>query len=299
LTNVTRRTEGPTRVSDAEDFVAWYLGDMTARCPDLLTAAQERTLGEAFRAGDSAAGEQLMLHNWRLVVSLAMRYRNRGVELEDLIQLGNLGLWETVRRWEPERGLRFSTYAVIWIHQYLGRGVADMGRTIRVPAHASTLWGKMRRLGVEDDEPGIVAELVDGGVGTLEALQGPGGQVPLSLSSIVWDSADGDDVLLADRLVDEQDVEAEAEADWLIGAMAKLLEEAGLTERERYVVARRFGVGDEPGATLDTLAKELGVTRARIGQVEIDALYKLRQCPARARLASWLKGGEEGGGHVF
>jgi RNA polymerase sigma factor (sigma-70 family) len=265
---------------------------MTARCPELLTAEQERALGEAYQAGDSDAGEQLVLHNWRLVVSLAVRYQRRGVDLEDLVQIGNLGLWHAVQQFRPELGYRFSTYAVWWIRQYIQRGTEDQGRTIRMPAYVYTLLGKARRLGVEDAEPAIVAELVDGGVGTIEALQGPGCQVPLSLSSIVWDSADGENVLLSERLVDEQDVEAEAEEDWLCGAIEELLDCAELTERERYVVQRRFGLGEDRGATLDVLARELRVTRERIRQVETDALYKLRRCPARARLASWLRGGD-------
>jgi RNA polymerase primary sigma factor len=239
---------------------------------------ERRELERTARAGDDAR-QRFIQANLRLVVSIAKRYRNSGLPLLDLVQEGNLGLMRAVDKFEHERGFKFSTYATWWIRQSIARGIADKGRTIRVPAHVLDALSSIarasgelnRRFGREptDEElaeaTGIdVARLIDYREAERDVL---------SLSTPLGDEGDAE---LGDLLPDAQAANpfdataASLERD----VVDRVLEM--LSERERKVIELRYGLGGRPPQTLEDLSREFEVTRERVRQIEAKALTKLR-----------------------
>ena len=246
----------------------------------LLTHEEELDLGRRARAGDTRARARLIEKNLRLVVSVAKKYRGMGLPFEDVIQEGNLGLIMAAERFDPELGNRFSTYAIWWIRQAIGRAIEDKGRAIRVSAHVQ---GKVRKatrtrnelsatLGREpaDEE---VAERLGWTVGEVQTLSG------LHL-----------DVLSLDRLVGAEDGSAEfgefvedERASEVAEAVIREMENTrlqesmvGMSARERHVLVRRYGLDDRVPATLTELGNELGITRERVRQLQRNAERRLR-----------------------
>jgi RNA polymerase primary sigma factor len=246
----------------------------------LLTHEEELDLGRWARAGDARARARLIEKNLRLVVSVAKRYRGMGLPFEDLIQEGNLGLMKAAERFDPELGNRFSTYAIWWIRQAIGRAIEDKGRAIRLPTHAQ---GKARkaarvrnelsaRLGGEpaDEE---VGESLGWTVREVRAVTG------LLLDVVSLDrpvGAEDDSTELSEFVKDEQASEVSE-------AVIRDMENTRLKEsmrempaRERHVLVRRYGLDDRESATLAELSDELGVTRERVRQLQRNAERRLR-----------------------
>ena len=262
------------------DNVQRYLADIGTH--PLMSAEEERATAERARAGDFAARQQMIERNLRLVVSIAKRYAHRGLPLLDLIEEGNLGLIHALEKFEPERGFRFSTYATWWIRQAVERAVMNQARTIRLPVHVLRELRHMtyaRRHLEAESESGAeirvedIAHLTGRPVEVVhDVLQL--GAWPASLDAPL--DADPDSTL-GDLLSDiaSEVPETTATRHELEQRVHVWLER--LDERHRHVIERRFALEHQSYATLDELADELGLTRERVRQMQLEALKQLRQ----------------------
>jgi RNA polymerase primary sigma factor len=273
-----------------------YLNEFSVQ--SLLTAEEELQLGrEIFEGGEKAiaAKDKLIITNLRLVVSIARKYQGHGLELPDLIQEGNLGLIKAVGKWDYRRGLRFSTYATWWIRQFIGRAIADQGKTIRLPVHLRDTLRKISKARAEftntnGREPDL-AELAC----EVKVLRRRKGELGLSTQSIGTHSLEQalqaaqiqpvsmtcqvgtTDESLEDSLVDRQSINPEdaviiAETSAQIQRILK-----AIPTRERRVLKLRFGLEDGIEHSLSECGEKLGVTRERIRQLQIRGLRLLRQ----------------------
>jgi len=238
--------------------------------------------------GDKDAANAMAQANLRLVVSVARRYLNRGLPLEDLIAEGNIGLLRAVQKYEWQRGYRFSTYAVWWIRQAITRAIADKGRTIRLPVHVGeALTKRSKAVGQLTTELGRepTPEELDAVLGADASFIGAAvvaAQAPLSLGMAVGE--DGEEQLV-DFLPDEAAVTPEEGAVRRVSAEeTRQVMNDVLTEREREVLKLRFGLDGSSPESLDVVGRRLGVTRERARQIEAEALRKLRRPTVAARL---------------
>jgi RNA polymerase primary sigma factor len=269
----TSTTRGLERPSETPDLIPGYFAHIDKG--KLLTHAEEIDLSKRAKTGDKGARQRLIEKNLRLVVSVAKKYRGMGLPFEDLIQEGNIGLMKAVEKFDPDRGWRFSTYATWWVRQAVQRAVADKGRTIRVPVHRGDKLRKMARAYNElssemESEP--TDEEVAGRLGwSVEDVR--------DLKGSLWDasslnqplSSDADATEIGELIEDERASEVagavigEMEMDWLADAVEKL------PERHRYVLIKRYGLGEEEAATLAQLSEELGISRERVRQLQREA----------------------------
>jgi RNA polymerase primary sigma factor len=263
------------------DALGTYLREI-GRHP-LLTAADEVALAKRIEKGDEEATVRMVSSNLRLVVSIARRYRSTGVPLLDLIQEGNLGLLRAVEKFDWRKGFKFSTYATWWIRQAIQRGVADRGRTVRLPVHIHEQLVRLRRerreleatLGREAT-PDELARAA--GMSTARVLQLLGaGLAPVSLETPVGDSGE---TTIGDFVSDERE-ELFTDVMRTVGRMELERALSTLPDRERMILALRFGLTGEEPMTLERIGERFGLTRERIRQLEAKALAKLRH-PSRS-----------------
>ena len=272
-----------------EDPVRMYLKEI-GNVP-LLTTEQEVELAKRVEAGDEEAKKQLTEANLRLVVSIAKKYVGRGMPFLDLIQEGNMGLMKAVDKFDYTKGYKFSTYATWWIRQAITRGIADTGRTIRVPVHMVETINKtlrmtrtlLQELGREPTPEEIAAEMNVSVSRVREVLKIS--RDPVSLDTPIGEE---DDSHLGDFIEDDSALSpADSAAFSMLRAeLATALE--SLTDRERQVVKLRFGLEDGRARTLEEVGKEFNVTRERIRQIEAKALRKLRHPSRSKRLKDFL-----------
>ena len=245
---------------------------------DLLTAAEEVALAKRIERGDGSAKERMINSNLRLVVSIAKRYRGHGVSFGDLIQEGVIGLNRAVEKFDWRKGFKFSTYATWWIRQACQRAISNQGRTIRVPAHVHERRIKLARLtrefeiehGREPTEEELASISGYEEQHVIEALSVA--EASVSLNQTVGDDGDGE---LGDLFADPDAVDPSEEAGDAVRrrSVRDALEE--LPERERRLLELRFGFEGEQ-QSLDAIARELGVSRERVRQLETNALRALQ-----------------------
>ena len=260
----------------ARPAFARYFEDNNRKLADHFTAIK--------KSGRESA-EHMIKANLRLVLSMAKKYRARGMPLSDLIQEGNIGLMRAVEKFDYRRGFKFSTYATWWIRQAINRVISDQSRTIRLPVHTVETITKMnnarqkllQKLGRRPTsneiatEMGVDTDKIDWLVGILYAE-------PVSLDIPIGD----DESQLSDFIQDEVNPAPEDEA-----AHSMLRQQfrdvlSSLTDRERRIIEMRYGLDNEQGLTLKEVGHEFGLTRERIRQIEKEALAKLRH-PSRSR----------------
>lgn len=268
-----------------EDPVKAYLRDIGKI--KLLTNEEEKELAVKIMAGDKEAKQRLSEANLRLVVSIAKKYMNRGLQFLDLIQEGNLGLIKAVEKFDPSKGFKFSTYATWWIRQAITRAIADQARTIRIPVHMVETINKVKRakaqLTAENEKeprPEDIAKLLDMDVEKVREIIRVS-QEPVSLETPIGEEEDSH---LGDFIKDE----VQAAPEDAVGNMIlhDLISEVldTLTEREAEVIRLRYGLEDGRCHTLEEVGKQFDVTRERIRQIEVKAIRKLRHVTRSSKL---------------
>jgi len=271
---------------EARDVLTQYLGRV--RGGRLLDAGEEKDLARRARGGDMRARQKLIESNLRLVISIAKKYRGRGVPFEDLIQEGNAGLIRAVEKFDPEMGNRFSTYATWWIRQAVTRAVADHARTVRLPAHVVDAIYRLRRaenaLSIELGRDATEEELVERlGVKPEEARRLREVSQPISSINARINADEGSEFgeLLPDEISGDDYARVE------VGQWELALVEAvrSLPEREARIIEMRHGLDGNDTLTLREVSEELGISQERARQVEIKALRTIRT----GRYASTLR----------
>ena len=267
------------RAADREmDATRLYLNEIGFS--PLLSAEEEVHFARLAQQGDEAGRRRMIESNLRLVVKIARKYMNRGLALLDLIEEGNLGLIRAVEKFDPDRGFRFSTYATWWIRQTIERALMNQTRTIRLPIHVvkeiNVYLRAARRLAQTLDRepsPEDVAELLDKPIDEVKRMLGLNERV----TSVDTPRTADNDKSLLDTIPDEQNLDpAELLQDSDVQAHIDLWLRK-LTDKQREVVERRFGLHGHEIATLEEVGNELGVTRERVRQIQIEALKRLRE----------------------
>jgi RNA polymerase primary sigma factor len=273
-----------------EDPLLTYLRDI--RDLQLLTTEQEVDLAKRIEQGDQEALQKFIMSNLRLVVSIAKRYRNRGLPLIDLIQEGNIGLMRAVQKYDWRKGFKFSTYATWWIRQAVTRAIADKARTIRLPVHMGEAITRLnqvtqrltQQLGREPTEEEVAATLGVNVQKVRDAVKAA--HIPSSLEAPIGDE---DESELADLVADEASQRPE---DAVYETLLKLETQEALgsvlTPREQLVLQLRFGLGNGHVYPLEKIGEVLGITRERVRQIEAKALEKLRHPSVAKSLRSYL-----------
>ncbi len=260
-----------------QDTLTQYLGKI--RDGKLLDAAEEKDLSRRAHQGDQRARRKLIESNLRLVISIAKKYRGRGVMFEDLIQEGNAGLIRAVEKFDPNMGNRFSTYATWWIRQAITRAIADQARTVRLPAHVVDALYRLRRaesqLSVELGRDATDAELAQRlEIQPEEAHRLREVSQPIGSTNARIGADDGSE--MGDLLPDERSGEDYTRVE--AGQWERSLVEAvrALPEREAKVLELRHGLDGGDIRTLREVSEKLGISQERARQVEIKALRTIR-----------------------
>ncbi|NDW21935.1 RNA polymerase sigma factor RpoS [Alteromonas hispanica] len=259
------------------DATQLYLGEIGFS--PLLTAEEEVYFARRSLKGCEASRKRMIVSNLRLVVKIARRYNNRGLALLDLIEEGNLGLIRAVEKFDPERGFRFSTYATWWIRQTIERAIMNQTRTIRLPIHVVKELNVYLRASRElsqklDHEPTAeeIAMALDKPVEDVTKML----RLNERITSVDTPIGGESDKALLDIIADEKEYSPEEtlQDNDIKGNIVTWLEE--LNPKQREVLARRFGLlGYEP-STLEDVGAEIGLTRERVRQIQVEALRRLR-----------------------
>jgi len=269
------------------DVTQIYLNEIGVH--PLLTAEQELALARRVAAGDFAARQKMIESNLRLVVSIAKRYLNRGIPIADLIEEGNLGLIHALEKFDPERGFRFSTYATWWIRQNIERAIMNQSRTIRLPVHVvkelNLVLRALRHL-ENTNEPlphggaHEVARRLDKTVEEVREILAYNEHTTSLDAPLEIDN----ELSVADGIADEnQDGPQDSLEQAQVGN--RVVEWMGqLSANQRYVIERRYGLNGCEVDTLERISADLGLTRERVRQIQIEALSKLRRQLSREGL---------------
>lgn len=245
----------------------------------LLSADEEVHFARRIQKGDESARNRMIESNLRLVVKFARRYQNRGLPLLDLIEEGNLGLIHAVKKFDPERGFRFSTYATWWIRQQIERAIMNQARTVRLPIHVikdiNSCLRAARALQQENDRAPSAAEIakkVDREVCDVEKLLALHNRVTIGSAN----NGSGEERGPLERLAGKREAEPAqcAQKEKVCAILDHWVFE--LNEKQRAVVERRFGLHGHRRATLEEIGRDIGVTRERVRQIQIDALASLK-----------------------
>lgn len=263
--------------SKSLDATQMYLGEIGYS--PLLSAEEEVLFARRALRGDEASRQRMIESNLRLVVKIARRYNNRGLALLDLIEEGNLGLIRAVEKFDPERGFRFSTYATWWIRQTIERAIMNQTRTIRLPIHIvkelNVYLRTARELAQElDHEPTAeeIALRLDKPVDDVSKML----RLNERIGSIDTPLGGDNDKALLDIIADEKEFgpEDSTQDDDMKSSIVRWLEE--LNSKQREVLARRFGLLGYEASTLEDVGHEIGLTRERVRQIQVEALRRLR-----------------------
>jgi RNA polymerase nonessential primary-like sigma factor len=270
-----------------EDVTQLYLNEIGAK--PLLTPEDELTTTRLVRAGDFAARQKMIEHNLRLVVSIAKHYLNRGIPLLDLIEEGNLGLIHALDKFDPERGFRFSTYATWWIRQGIERSIMNHSRTIRLPVHVvkeiNMVLRAMRHIESADSRESTVEQvalLLDKSVDDVRRILMLNEHIASLDAPLDIDPNHTMAELIADDTgnSDPESLLQSSEVDFLLDDWL-----GQLTERQRQIIERRYGLNGADVVTLDAIAVDLGLTRERVRQIQMEGLEQLRKIIRRGNIS--------------
>ena len=267
--------------SRALDSFDQYLQDVE-RYPLIEDPMEEREIARHARAGDRAAAERLVTANLRFVISYVKKYQGRGLNLAELVCIGNEGLLKAVKKFDPDKGVKFISYAVWWIRQTVLQALAEQTRSVRIPLNQNSNLVKLSRtetaltqkLGRSPTDREIAEEMKEP-VETVRALRRVA-SAELSLDAPL-DKSDRDSASFGERFsgADEADIEIDVEAQARREFLEKMFE-SYLTERERKILVLYYGLDDGEEMTLEQIGELLGVTRERIRQIRNRAFDKLR-----------------------
>lgn len=271
------------------DSTRLYLNEISAS--PLLNAAQEAQLARRVLAGDGDSRKRMIEANLRLVVTIAKRYGSRGLGLQDLIEEGNLGLIRAVEKFNPELGYRFSTYATWWIKQNIERALMNQANTIRLPIHVrkdvNICLRSVKVLSAHLDRAPTLEEVARHSGKSLKKVRK---LLKLNTAVCSGDSpvASGSERTLMDSIADSRNVDPSellGRAD-MHGSIEGWLDR--LSSKQSEIVARRFGLRGHTVATLEDVGREVGLTRERVRQIQVEALNKLRRMLEREGITAEL-----------
>jgi RNA polymerase primary sigma factor len=268
------------------------VGRMEVECG--LSLDQIKEAVKVIEKGEAKAKEakiELVKANLRLVISIAKRYINRGLNFLDLIQEGNIGLMKAVDKFEYQRGYKFGTYATWWVRQAMTRAIADQARTIRIPVHMNDIINKLNRtsrtLVQENGREPTLEEIAERMGISLEKVQKilKITKKPISLETPIGEDEDS---RLEDFIEDKEAISPQDVA--ISSSMAKQIQRvlSTLNEREEKILRMRFGIGEKHDHTLDEVGQYFELTRERIRQIEDKALRKLRHSSRADKLKSFI-----------
>ena len=281
---VEAETEVEEVVKKSQDSTQMYLNEIGFS--PLLTADEEVHFARLIQRGDKAARSRMIESNLRLVVKIARRYYNRGLEFLDLIEEGNLGLLRAVEKFDPERGFRFSTYATWWIRQAIERAIMNQTRTIRLPIHVvrelnTYLTAAREFLKKENHEASYqqIANAVQRPVEDVKNMMELNEHM-VSLDAVIG-TENGVGRPLMDAIADKNKTDpAELFEDETMNAYLEICIHE-LNEKQYEVICRRFGLGGYERETLEEVGRAIGLTRERVRQIQMAGLKSLREIMRR------------------